>query len=117
MKLPANLKPVLQGAAGGAIGMAILGFTWGGWVTGSAAEALAAQKLSAAVIASLAPICHENFRRGKDSAAQLIELKKASSWEQATLVEKGGWATMAGTATVDSSMARACAALIIADKT
>ena len=38
-------------AVGGAIGLAIVGFNWGGWVTGGAAEAMAKQR--AAVLASI----------------------------------------------------------------
>lgn len=116
MKMPENLKPMLQGAVIGAIGLALIGFTWGGWVTGGSAETLAKQKASAAVVSALAPICHDNFRRSTDASARLIELKKAGTWEQANLVEKAGWAKMPGSASIDSTMARACADLIVADK-
>ncbi len=104
-------------AAGGAIAVAILGFTWGGWMTASSAEAMSKQNMSKAVVAALAPICLDNFKRGKDPAAQLIELKKVSSWQLGDFVEKGGWAKMPGTTTTDTTMARACAELIVADKT
>lgn len=116
MKMPENLKPMLQGAAAGAAGLALIGFTWGGWATAGASEALAKQKASAAVVAVMAPICHDNFRRSTDASARLIELKKASAWEQASLVEKAGWAKMPGAASIDTAMARACADLIVADK-
>lgn len=116
MKMPENLVPMLQGTAMGAIGAALIGFTWGGWVTAGSAETLAKQKASAAVVSALAPICHDNFRRSTDAPARLIELKKANTWEQGSLVEKAGWAKMPGVANTDSSMARACAELIVADK-
>lgn len=116
MKLPSQLTPMLQGAAIGAAAVALLGFTWGGWLTGASAETLAKDRSNKAVIASLAPICQDNFRRGKDVSAQLIELKKANSWEQASFIEKGGWAKMPGIATTDAAMARACAELIVAEK-
>lgn len=116
MKMPENLVPMLQGAAAGAIGLAVIGFTWGGWVTNGSAEAMVKQKSSAAVVSALAPICHDNFRRSADASARLIELKKANSWEQASLVEKAGWAKMPGATSTDSAMARACADLIVADK-
>ncbi len=116
MKMPENLVQMLQGAAIGAIGLAILGFTWGGWVTGGAAETLVKQKVSAAVVSALAPICHDNFRRSTDASARLIEMKKASTWDQTSLVEKAGWAKMPGATSTDSTMARACAELIVADK-
>ena len=34
----AAVKPALWGAAAGAIALAIVGFNWGGWVTGGTAE-------------------------------------------------------------------------------
>jgi hypothetical protein len=37
MQIPVETKPVLWGVAAGAIGAAIVGFTWGGWVTGTRA--------------------------------------------------------------------------------
>lgn len=116
MKMPENLTPMLQGAAIGAIGLALIGFSWGGWVTAGSAETLATQKASAAVVSALAPICHDNFRRSSDAPARLAEIKKASSWERGSIVEKAGWAKMAGSASTDSTMARACAELIVADK-
>lgn len=116
MEMPTNFKPTLLGAIGGAAVLAIVGFSWGGWVTASTAEMQAKQKASSAVVAVLAPICADNFKRGKDASAQLIELKKASTWERGTFVEKGGWATIPGVAAVDTEMARACAALITTDK-
>ncbi len=94
----------------------MIGFTWGGWVTGGSSETLAKQKASAAVVSALAPICHDNFRRSTDAPARLIELKKASTWEQGNFVEKAGWAKMPGATSTDSAMARACAELIVADK-
>jgi hypothetical protein len=44
MKLPIETKPALWGAAGGAIALAIVGFSWGGWVTGKKAETSAAER-------------------------------------------------------------------------
>jgi hypothetical protein len=41
MKLPAATKPFLWGAAAGAIALAIVGFNWGGWLTGQVASACA----------------------------------------------------------------------------
>lgn len=117
MEMPAQLKPMLYGAALGAAALAVVGFSWGGWVTGSKAEVLAKQKASAAVVAALAPICVANFRRDKDAAAQLAALRKANSWEQGGIVEKAGWARMPGIESTDSDMARACATQILADKT
>ena len=45
------------GAVGGAIALAIVGFSYGGWVTGGTAQQMAQQRSDAAVVAALAPIC------------------------------------------------------------
>ena len=37
-KLPAKTSPFLWGALAGAIALAIVGFNWGGWVTGGTSE-------------------------------------------------------------------------------
>lgn len=111
-KIPSTLVPALWGAAGGAILLAILGFTWGGWVTGGAAEAKAAQRASSAVVAALAPICVVQFQSAGDAAVKLEELKKISSWDQKTFVEKAGWATMPGSTASSPDVARACADLL-----
>ena len=114
MKFPVETKPALWGVAGGAIALAIVGFSWGGWVTGGKAEAEAAQRASAAVAVALAPVCVERFQRAPDVAANLAALKKVDSWGQGDFVEKGGWATAPGSKASDqvSAVARACASLL-----
>ncbi len=54
----AAVKPACWGAAGGAIALAIIWFTWGGWVTGGTAKTLG----DAAVTAALVPICADKFQ-------------------------------------------------------
>ena len=48
MKIPVETKPVVWGIAGGAVLAMIVGFTWGGWVTGGKAESDATQRVNAA---------------------------------------------------------------------
>jgi hypothetical protein len=105
----AAVKPALWGAAAGAIALAIVGFNWGGWVTGGTAETIAKDRAATAVVAVLAPICVEKFRQAAGASANLAEMKKATSWGQSTFIEKGGWATMPGSTEPDSAVARACA--------
>lgn len=115
MKIPVETKPALWGMAGGAIAAAIVGFTWGGWVTGGRAEADATRQANAAVIAALAPVCVERFQRGPDVQANLAALKKVDSWSQGDFIEKGGWATTPGSKASDqlSAVAKACASLLV----
>jgi alpha/beta superfamily hydrolase len=116
MKIPVEAKPAFWGAVGGAIALAVVGFNWGGWVTGGKAEATAKQQTEAAVATALAPICVENFRHAADASANLAALKKADSWSQGDFVEKGGWAKVPGTNPPDqeSAVAKACATLLTA---
>jgi alpha/beta superfamily hydrolase len=98
------------GAAAGAIALAIVGFSCGGWVTGRTAETIATNRAEMAVVAALTPICVEKFRQAADASANLAEMKKTTySWDQGKFVEKGGWATMPGSTYPNSAVAMACA--------
>ena len=106
----AAVKPALWGAAAGAVALAIVGFGWGGWVTGGTAEVLAKSNAATAVVTALTPICVEKFRQATDAPANLAEMKKTTyAWDQGKFVEKGGWATMPGSTEPNSAVARACA--------
>jgi dienelactone hydrolase len=59
MNTPEWLKPGIYGAAVGAVALAIVGFSWGGWVTGGTAEKLASDQAKLEVVAALVPICLE----------------------------------------------------------
>jgi coenzyme F420-reducing hydrogenase beta subunit len=115
MNFPVETKPVFWGAMGGAIAVAVVGFNWGGWVTGSKAEADAKRRVDEAVVVALAPVCLENFEKGANVAASRAELKKTDNWSQSEFVEKGGWAKVPGKNSPErvSAVARACADLII----
>jgi len=114
MKIPVETKPALWGMAGGAIAAAIVGFSWGGWVTGGRAEADATQRANAAVVVALAPVSVERFQRANDVSANLAALKKVDSWSQGDFIEKGGWAIVPGSKAPDqlSAVAKACASLL-----
>jgi len=114
MKIPVETKPFIWGIAGGAVTAAIVGFTWGGWVTGGRADTDATQKANAAVVAAMAPVCVERFQRAPDVAANLVAFKKVDAWARGDFVEKGGWATTPGSKPSDqmSSISTACAQLL-----
>ena len=79
---------------------------------GSTAKTLADSTANSAVVAAIAPICVDQFQRSADAANNLTALQKTSSWEQAAFVEKGGWAIMPGSKSVESGVSQACAALL-----
>jgi hypothetical protein len=118
MELPSilqgeSLTRLLQGAAVGAATTMIIGFNWGGWTLGSTVEKVAKERADSAVVVALAPICVDKFRQAVNATENLSELSKISyAWDRSTFVEKGGWATMPGASSPDTSVARACAEMI-----
>ena len=107
-----SLKQLLQGAALGAFATLGIEFSWGGFMLGSTAKTLADSMASSAVVAAVAPICVDQFQHSADAANNLPALKKTSTWEQATYVEKSGWATMPGSTAANSGVSQACAAIL-----
>jgi len=121
MEMPAilrgdSLTRLLQGAAAGAVVTMIVGFNWGGWVTGGTAKDMTQRSTMAAVVAALSPICVDKFQRSPDAGTNMAELKKVSSYQQGSFVEKGGWATLPGSDRADSSVAQVCANMLNALK-
>jgi len=116
MNFSIQAKPTLWGIALGAIALAIVGFTFGGWVTAGTAESEARTRANEAVVGALAPVCVDKFQRSGDASANLVALKKVGAWRQGDFVEKGGWAAMPGTTSSErvSAVARACAVLLAA---
>ena len=109
MQTPEWLKPGLYGAACGAVALAIVGFNWGGWVTGGTARAAAADQSKAEVVSALSLICVDQSRRDPQLAERVAAIKAASSWNRGDLVMKNGWATMLGSSEGNSQVARHCA--------
>ena len=117
MQLPAFLEGksitrLLQGAFVGAVATLVVGFTWGGWVTGGTAKEMTQKSATSALVTALSPICVDKFQHSADAAANLVELRKVSSWQQGTFITKGGWATMPGSAEANSAVADACATML-----
>jgi hypothetical protein len=108
-----RLKHTLQGSLIGAALAMIIGFSWLGWTLDSTAKKMAQDQSNSAVVTALTPICVQRFMRQPDAAAKLVELKKASSWDQRDVIEKGGWATLAGAKSPNSELARGCAEALL----
>jgi len=96
------------------VALAFIGFTWGGWVTGSAAVKMAKTSADTAVVTALAPICVEQFQLQTDVSARLAELKGIATYERGAYIEKAGWATMPQNGSPNSGVARACATMLVA---
>jgi len=104
-KFKQGFSSVFWGAIGGAIVIAVIGFKWGGWVTGGTVQIMAEE----AVVDRLALICVAQFNQDSQKDQKLEELKKTNSWERDTYVEKQGWATMLGEKEPNSEVADECA--------
>ena len=91
----------------------IVGFSWGGWVTGGTARATAETMAHDAVITRLAPICVTQSARDLGKNQKLVALKGESTWQRGEYVGKQGWATMPGEQEPDRRVADACAALLM----
>ena len=91
----------------------IIGFSWGGWVTGGTARTTAADMAQDAVVKRLAPICVVQSGRDPAKAVKLVALKEESSWQRGEYIGKQGWATMPGEQEPDRRVAEACATLLM----
>jgi hypothetical protein len=109
MTTPEWLRPGLYGAACGAIAVTVVGFTWGGWVTGGTARQIAADQSRTDVVAALTSICVDQSKRDPQLAERLAILKAASSWNRGDIVIQNGWATMPGTTEGNRLVATDCA--------
>jgi alpha/beta superfamily hydrolase len=123
MQVPSILRGesrtrLLQGITIGAVASMVIGFSWGGWMTGGAAIKLADERANTAVVAALTPICVEKFLHNSDAKANLAVLQKISTtWEQGDYLQKGGWATRPEATSPDYQLARACAEKLAQAKT
>ena len=108
MNIPEWLKPALYGAAAGAVALAIVGFSWGGWVTGGTAKQMAANQAKLEVVAALVPICVQQSKQDPQVVDTLAQLRDAGSWKRSDLLMDAGWATMPGSSDPNRDVARAC---------
>jgi alpha/beta superfamily hydrolase len=91
----------------------IVGFSWGGWVTGGTAQKMSTTAAQAAVVTRLAPICAAQFNLDPQKDTKLAELQGMSSYQRSAFVKAQGWATMPGEAAPDNKVADACAKLLV----
>ena len=93
-----------------AVATMIIGFSWGGWVTGGTSQTMATTAGDAARAELASVICVERFKAASDSAAKLVEFNAITdSYKKRQFVETGGWATMPGQKSTDRSATEGCA--------
>lgn len=103
------LKPAIWGAVGGAIAAMVIGFVWGGWVTGGTAQEMAATGAEAAIVQAFAPLC---VARAEKQPEMLARLKEESSWQRDTFVVKAGWVDNVNEK-YRSAVAEVCASTVV----
>lgn len=109
MQVPASVKPAVWGAVGGAIAAIVVGFAWGGWVTGGKAGVMAADSAEAAIVLAFTPLC---VARAEQQPDQIELLKKQSTWSRSEFVIKAGWVANV-TEKYRSEVARVCGTTIV----
>jgi DNA-binding NarL/FixJ family response regulator len=92
----------------------VVGFTWGGWVTGATSQKAAQAMAKDAVIQRLAPICVAQFNQDPDSEQKLTELRGlANTWDRSTFVKDQTWTIMPGEEAADTKVSSACIKLLL----
>jgi hypothetical protein len=93
----------------------VVGFAWGGWVTGGTARVTAAAAGDVARGELASAICVQRFNAAPDAAAKRVEFKAlADGYRKRQFVEAGGWATMPGQTAADRLGVEGCAAALAA---
>jgi len=109
MNVPDWVKPAAWGVVGGAIAAIVVGFFWGGWVTGGTATKMEAASAEAAIVQAFTPLC---VAKAEQQPEQLALLKAKNSWERHDFVDKFGWVANVNEK-YRSDVARACALAVI----
>ena len=116
MPMPEFFKGVsitrfLQGAAAGAVTTLLIGFMWGGWITGGTATAMTDKAVEATQVSLYSPICVERYT-AKATPEQRAEFAKESDWNRDSFIEKTGFATLPESNSPNAAIADACAATL-----
>jgi hypothetical protein len=88
MNVPEWVKPGAWGAIGGAIAAIVVGFAWGGWVTGGTAGLMETASAKAAVVQAFTPLC---VAKAEQQPEKLVLLKEESSYKRDDFVIEAGW--------------------------
>lgn len=110
-----TLKHGIIGAVAGAVALAIVGFSWAGWMTTESAQRMASNTARLEVVSALVPICIEQSKQDPQAAKTLAELKSVRSYERTNLLMSAGWATMPGSSDPNRAVANACVERLAAE--
>lgn len=115
MNTPEWLKPGIYGAVIGAAFVGVVGFSWGGWVTGGTANDRAMAMSRDDVVAALVPVCLDMARTDPQRAEKLTKIRDAVTYQRRDALMDAGWSTLPGTDGPDRDIAQACLAALDVD--
>ena len=93
----------------------VVGFYWGGWVTGGSARVMSVTAGDKARGELASTICVERFRAAPDAAEKLAAFKAIpEEYKKREFIEKGGWAVMPGQTSSDRLGVQGCATTLAA---
>ncbi|MSP05002.1 MAG: hypothetical protein EXR05_07140 [Acetobacteraceae bacterium] len=90
MKLPTAMKPVLLGVVSGALAMAIAGFGFVGWKTGTNAVQMAKNQVSKALITAMVPFCVAKAHLDQDAGTMAKFRVESSSYARTKITQAAG---------------------------
>jgi hypothetical protein len=99
--------------AGCVVATMIVGFVWGGWVSGGTARDMTQKAANDARAELAAAVCVHQFGGGAAATAQLASLKAMDTWRRNTFIEEGGWVTLPGGAKPTAGAANICVEQLI----
>ena len=108
MNAPEWLKPGIYGALIGAVFVGVVGFAWGGWVTGGTANERAMAMSRNDVVASMVPVCLDMARSDPALENKLATIRAEATYRRRDALMTAGWATMPGTDVPNRDIAQAC---------
>ncbi len=109
MNVRESAKPAIWGAIGGAIAAIVIGFYWGGWITGGTAGKMEAASAEAAIVQAFTPLC---VAKAEQQPEQIVLLKEESNWQRDDFVIKAGWVNNVSEK-YRSAVAEACASTVV----
>lgn len=109
MNVPEWVKPVAWGAVAGAIAAMVVGFSWGGWVTGGTAVRMGAASAEEAIVQAFTPLC---VAKAEQEPEQLARLQEESTWKHDDIVVEAGWVDNVKEK-YRAEVARACAVAVL----
>ena len=101
-------------AAAGAVATIVVGFAWGGWVTGGSAKRMAEAAAAATRDTRGGAGCVEQLPAGGASPAHHAARKHRQGYSRSSFIEKGGWAAMPDKSTASRAATSLCADQLVA---